>query len=199
MRKKLLHVGCGDDDLSRAPEAFSPGEWTQIRLDIDKRHNPDIIGSMTDMSAVETGSMDAVYSSHNIEHLFAHEVPVALKEFLRVLKPDGFAVVTCPDMKAIAETIVAGQFTEPVYQSEAGPVTPLDMIYGYRPMLRQGQHYMAHKSGFVLRSLAQALLDCGFGSVHGRRRPENFAIWVVGTKPQHDDIRVEALGKRYFI
>jgi ubiquinone/menaquinone biosynthesis C-methylase UbiE len=56
---------------------------------------------MTDMSAVETSSMDALYSSHNIEHVYAHEVPKALAEFKRVLRPDGFVIITCPDIQAI--------------------------------------------------------------------------------------------------
>jgi predicted SAM-dependent methyltransferase len=40
------------------------------------------------MSALATGSVDAVVSSHNMEHLYPHEVPLALAEFVRVLKPD---------------------------------------------------------------------------------------------------------------
>ena len=32
------------------------------------------------MSAVETNSVDAIYSSHNIEHVFPHEVPIVLKD-----------------------------------------------------------------------------------------------------------------------
>ena len=38
-------------------------------------------------------SVDAILSSQNIEHLYPHEVALALKEFLRVLRPDGFAVI----------------------------------------------------------------------------------------------------------
>jgi predicted SAM-dependent methyltransferase len=53
---------------------------------------PDVLGTMTDMSAVATGSVDAVVSSHNMEHLYPHEVPLALAEFVRVLKPDGRAL-----------------------------------------------------------------------------------------------------------
>ena len=36
---------------------------------------------MTDMSMVDSAAVDAVWSSHNLEHLYAHEVPVALGEF----------------------------------------------------------------------------------------------------------------------
>jgi len=72
-------------------------------LDIDPSVAPDIVGTMTDMSAVATASIDAIFSSHNIEHLYPHEVPIALAEFLRVLKDDGFAVVTCPDLRSQAD------------------------------------------------------------------------------------------------
>ena len=49
-------------------------------------------------STSHPASVDAVFSSHNIEHLYPHEVPLALKEFMRVLKPDGFVLMTCPDL-----------------------------------------------------------------------------------------------------
>tara|TARA_B110000008_G_C16612067_1_gene420898 strand:+ start:309 stop:419 length:111 start_codon:yes stop_codon:yes gene_type:complete len=35
------------------------------------------------MSLVETGSVDAIYSAHNIEHVYPHEVPIVLNEFYR--------------------------------------------------------------------------------------------------------------------
>ncbi|MDO8705893.1 MAG: methyltransferase domain-containing protein [Sulfuricaulis sp.] len=60
---------------------------------------------MTDMSAVATGSVDAVYSSHNIEHLYPHEVPVALAEFRRVLRGDGLLVIACPDLQSVCALV----------------------------------------------------------------------------------------------
>jgi len=50
-------------------------------VDINGLNEPDIIGSMTDMSAVGSASMDALFSSHNIEHLYPHQVFLALLEF----------------------------------------------------------------------------------------------------------------------
>ena len=94
----FLHVGCGHNRKNKTTPGFAQPEWNEIRLDIDATVTPDIIGTMTDMSAVTSASVQAIYSSHNIEHLYPHEVPVALAEFLRVLTPDGFAVITCPDI-----------------------------------------------------------------------------------------------------
>jgi predicted SAM-dependent methyltransferase len=47
---------------------------------------PDIQGTISNMTMVASASVDAIYSAHNIEHLYAHEVPVAMREFYRVLK-----------------------------------------------------------------------------------------------------------------
>ena len=89
MEKVFLHVGCGPKRKAATTRGFDSDQWREIRFDIDPSVAPDIIGTMTDMSTVATASVDAVFSSHNIEHLYPHEVPVALAEFLRVLKDGG--------------------------------------------------------------------------------------------------------------
>ena len=103
--KTFLHVGCGPQNESQI-KGFDNDDWKEIRFDIDENVNPDIVGTLTDMKLVKTGSVDAVYSSHNIEHIFPHEVPIALKEFYRVLKDDGIVVITCPDLQSICEAVV---------------------------------------------------------------------------------------------
>jgi len=100
--RTFLHVGCGGKDKAHTTAAFAGDNWQEIRLDINEAIHPDIVGTMTDMKAVSSESVDAVFSSHNIEHLYPHEVPLALAEFLRVLKPDGFTVITCPDLQSVA-------------------------------------------------------------------------------------------------
>jgi len=55
---------------AKIPEAFQGAEWQEIRLDIDPVNEPDIVGSMLDMAAVESESVDAIYSAHNIEHVY---------------------------------------------------------------------------------------------------------------------------------
>ena len=69
--KTLLHVGCGPQDKSDL-KGFNSDDWSEIRLDIDKDVNPDIVGTLTDLSLVETASIDAVYSAFNIDHIYPH-------------------------------------------------------------------------------------------------------------------------------
>ncbi|MDU7589974.1 MAG: methyltransferase domain-containing protein, partial [Acidovorax sp.] len=85
----FLHIGCGPKRKDKTTRGFNTDAWTELRFDIDESVNPDLVGTMTDMSAVADASVDAIFSSHNIEHLYPHEVPKAFQEFLRVLKPDG--------------------------------------------------------------------------------------------------------------
>ena len=161
-RLTVLHVGCGREQVH---SLFRDGRWRELRLDIDATVAPDIVASLTDMQTVADMSMDAVYSSHNLEHLYAHEVPVGLREFLRVLKPTGFALIGVPDLQAAAELIVADKLTEPAYLSPAGPVTPIDMLYGFRSFLAAGNHFMAHHTGFTAKSLIEEIIGAGFAWV----------------------------------
>ena len=129
----FLHVGCGTRNKSHTP--FANQSWREIRLDINPEVQPDVVGTMTEMESVMDSSVDAVFSAHNIEHLYPHEVPIALAEFYRVLKPDGFVLLTCPDLQSVCVHVANNQLTTPLYHTRDGglPITPLDIIYGHRP------------------------------------------------------------------
>jgi SAM-dependent methyltransferase len=178
----FLHVGCNDKPKDKTTPGFATADWAEVRFDIDPSVNPDIVGDMKDMHTVADGTFDAVFSSHNIEHLFIHEVPTALSEFRRVLKPHGFVILTCPDLQATAVHIANGQLMEPIGESPAGPVSPHDTLYGWGKGLAAGSHFMAHRCGFTAASLTKFFVDAGFGTVLTRRRPDWYDLWVVATK-----------------
>lgn len=164
----LINAGCGPLSGSRIPTLFD--NWKQIRVDVDPAVEPDVVANVTDLSAIPSGSADAVWSAHCIEHLFAHEVPAALGEFRRVLRGDGFACVIVPDLQAIAEWIATDRLHEAIYQSSAGPVTAHDMLWGFGPAIEGGEAAMAHRCGFTPTVLLQRLSDCGFAEIVLRRR-----------------------------
>jgi SAM-dependent methyltransferase len=101
----VLHVGCGPLDHYTLNERFRGPDWHELRLDVDPGVRPDIVASITDMSPVPDASVDAVYSHHNIEHVFAHEVPLALAEFFRVLRPGGEVLIATPDLQALGRDL----------------------------------------------------------------------------------------------
>lgn len=195
--QKLLHVGCGPQHIL-GQHGFDTANWQELRLDIDHSVSPDIIGTMTDMSSVQDDSMDAVYSSHNIEHLHPHEVPSALSEFLRVLRPDGFLVITCPDLQSVCALVAEGKLLEPAYHTAAGlPIAPLDILYGWRQAMIQGNLYMAHKCGFTETALRDTLRQSGFARVASICRKREFTLYAVATKHNVSDETLRSLATQY--
>ncbi|MFZ6766645.1 class I SAM-dependent methyltransferase [Undibacterium sp. Di26W] len=190
---KLLHVGCGPQNKAGTTPYFQSDDWQEVRFDIDVRVNPDIQGTLTDMSAVATGSIDAVYSSHNIEHLYPHEVAVALKEILRVLKDDGIFVVTCPDLMSVCKLVAEDKLLEPAYISPAGPISPLDILYGHRAAMEKGNLYMAHRCGFTQKVLMNVLAGAGFKTVVVASRAAAFDLWAVASKNARPISEMESL------
>ena len=197
---KLLHIGCGPKYKDKTTKGFNVDAWQEIRLDIDPSVNPDVIGTMTNMSAVASESVDAIYSSHNIEHLYPHEVALALAEFIRVLKPDGFVVVTCPDLQSVCALIAQDKLTEAAYTSPAGPVAPLDILYGHRPSMEKGNLFMAHRCGFTRKVLSDTLQSSGFKSVAtmARGRAPFFDLFALASKPDRSETDLRELASLHF-
>ena len=182
-QRSFLHVGCGGSGKKDAAPGFRSDDWREIRLDMDATVAPDIVASMTDMAMVPDAAVNAIYSSHNIEHLYAHEVPDAFAEFYRVLKPNGFLVLTCPDLRSICALVVDDKLDAPAYLTQSGEaIAPLDVLYGHRRAMAEGNLFMAHRFGFTQRTLTDASKDAGFKIGHSLQRPETFDLWLLAFK-----------------
>jgi len=190
--QQLLHVGCGAPDPGKLPAFFRSADWHEVRLDINPECQPDIVASMTSMPQVASGAYAAIFSSHNIEHLYPHEVAVALREFHRVLAPEGFAYVTVPDLQQVAQLVAEGKLDDTAYVSPAGPIAPHDMLYGHRAALASGNLFMAHRTGFTAKTLTSALLGVGFAQV-AVRRDGRYALWAIAFRQTPSEDRLKAL------
>jgi predicted SAM-dependent methyltransferase len=78
-----LKIGCLDQRL--------PG---YVHVDIDKNTKPDIVADCCNMKMIKTSSVDEIVCINVIEHLPDHLK--AMKEFHRVLKPNGRLKITIP-------------------------------------------------------------------------------------------------------
>ena len=179
--KNLLHVGCGYNTKENTLKYYDD-EWKETRVDINPDVNPDILGTMKDLSNVQNNSYDSVFSAHSIEHVYIHEVNTVLKVFYRVLKQNGFLVITCPDLKSISKLIVEDKLLEVAYESPAGSINPADMLWGHSNSIKEGNEFMAHKCGFTKKTLMAALTNAGFKSVAGVEVQKYFDLWAVAQK-----------------
>lgn len=161
--RSVLIAGCGEEG-----QQWTEQGWSVVRLDIDPRTNPDIVGDMANLHDV--GPFDAVACNNALEHLYPHQVPKALSGFMRVLKPGGHAVIQVPDLEGVAPT--------DDLIPEIG-MSGLHLMYG-DPARLEDAPFMAHHCGFVESTLRAVMEAAGF-EVTTKRLPCH-QLLAVGTK-----------------
>lgn len=132
--------------------------WTSLGL--DDAH--DIRGDIRTIP-LENDSVDEAMAIHVLEHLYLWDVPAALTEWLRVLKPGATLAIEMPDLIKCCRNVVDG----------AEPRRGLWGIYGDDSY---GDVLMLHKHGQTPESLKKLLREAGFIKAkeksplfHGRR------------------------------
>jgi SAM-dependent methyltransferase len=191
MIKKVLNAGCGPQHPDRLHAAFRNGAWQEVRMDIDPRVSPDLVGSLAGLDQIPDASFDAVWCSHSLEHLYSHEVATAIRGIFRILSPAGFALVTSPDLEPIAALIAEGRGEEVAYQSPLGPITALDMVYGHAASIERGNIYMAHNTGFTAERIARLFLQEGFVEILVTKGI-CFDLWALALMPNADKQQIRS-------
>ncbi|ARI83932.1 Genome sequencing data, contig C312 [Microcystis aeruginosa PCC 9806] len=184
--KKVLNVG-GNSKAIPLPPQYS--EFEHLLLDIDPKGSPDIVCDARNLTTLESGQFDAVYCSHNLEHYYRHDVQRVLAGFLHVLKDGGFAHIRVPDIQELMRiTIDRGlDIDDVLYQSPAGPIMVLDVLYGYSVEIeRSKKDFFAHKTGFTHKSLLKALQKAGFSKIYSAARNLEVSALAFKVAPDHD-------------
>lgn len=157
----------------RSPPLFDG--WRELRVDIEPAVRPDVIADLTDLSPIPAGSVQGVWCSHALEHLYAHEIPVALAEIRRILAPDGIFCALVPDLQTVAQAIAADRLGDALYASPAGPISAHDVVFGHGAAIARGLTHMAHRSGFTPSLMIARMKAAGFSEFMVFRRP-NFEL-----------------------
>lgn len=126
--------------------------------------NVDHAGNALQMERFPDDTFEMIYASHILEHFdYYHELPLALLEWKRILKPGGTIFLSVPDMDIIGKII----------SDESLNIK--DTIYAMR-MLFGGQTnpHDYHKTGFNFRILKWYLNRAGFKNI---TRVETFDIF----------------------
>ncbi len=188
--KRLLNVGGGSKSIQLPPEYLG---FEQVLLDIDPQGAPDIVLDGRQLGELAAAQFDAIYCSHNLEHYFRHDVPKVLGGFFHVLKPGGFAQIRVPDLTELMRRVVQGKIDleETLYVSPAGPIAPIDVIYGLgRQIEASGVDFFAHKTGFSDQSLARAVERAGFAPNFSRVADLEINLIAFKGTPDPDNLRL---------
>jgi SAM-dependent methyltransferase len=158
--RSILIAGSG----AERTDLWDKQGFKTVYLDIEARTNPDVCASMTDMGDI--GPFDIVYCCHALEHLYPHEVNLALREFKRVLKLGGTAMIVVPDLEGVKPS------NDILPRSDMTPITGLHLFYGDQAKIAEFP-FMAHHSGFIAETLEYALQSAGFAAKTTRQPDYN--------------------------
>lgn len=120
-----------------------------LTVDIDSRHNPDIVADITNMHQISDLSCDEIVASHVLEHISWPDSFKAISEFSRVLKIGGTLKVAIPDVLALLDRIKSG----------TSDFWAMGLIYGVGG---RENDLEVHRYGFTSDMLGQILRFLGF-------------------------------------
>ncbi len=163
--RRVLNVGGGSKKI---PIPAHYAGWEHVLLDVNPGLEPDLVCDARALGTLAPAQFDAIYCSHNLEHYYRHDTRKVLDGFLHMLKPDGFAEIRVPDLRAVMQKVVRNnlELNDVLYQSPAGPISVLDVIYGLaREIETSGSDFQQHKAGFTPQLLGQTLEDAGFAAI----------------------------------
>lgn len=156
-----LNLGCGDKILA-----------DYINVDVAQERSgkqPDVICDVRNLNKFSNDYADEILAVHVIEHFWRWEVVSILKEWVRVLKPNGKLILECPNLKSACEQFLQdpdlysgpgqeGQRTMWVFYGDPSWTDPL----------------MVHRWGYTPISLAKIMHEAGLREL--KQEPAQFKL-----------------------
>ena len=115
-----------------------------------------------------------------------------------MLKDDGLVVIKCPDIQRVCEEIVQDKLLETLYESPIGPVSAIDIMYGNRREISEGNYYMEKKVGFTYSVLNGAFAEAGFKTRYGGRSQEGWELTLVAFKQKKSEEEIVKIANPFF-
>ena len=142
-----LNIGAG----GRKYEGFT-------NVDIVARQGVDIVAEMSKIPLPDA-SAEEIMAIHVVEHVHSWEVPIALKEWNRLMKSGGRLILELPDIIKCCKNLLHGVML--------GGKHPHQLSYwGIYGDDRARDPFMQHKYGWTFKTLKPLVSAAGFENIH---------------------------------
>jgi len=131
-------------DLGSGKNPFNPDDGWE-HLDIDSKQLHVEYHSDAKNTSFESGSVDKLRASHILEHFSYADGEKALREWYRILKPEGMLEIIVPSVSWVMENYV-----------KEGKIA-FNALYG-----AQNTQYDVHKSGYTKEMIQETLRKAGW-------------------------------------
>jgi predicted SAM-dependent methyltransferase len=147
-----LHLGCW--------HRYIPGF---IHVDLCDMEHIDYKSSIDNMPMFKDNSASIIYSSHSFEYFDRNEAVSVLREWYRILKPNGVLRIAVPDFESLNK----------IYLETGKIENILGPLYGHmKIMTNEGERSIHHKTAYTFESLSQILLENNFSEIRRYRWQE---------------------------
>jgi len=155
MKKIKLHLGCG--------KVFIPDF---VHIDLSSYEHIDYIQSIGSLKNFKDSSVDLIYCCHAFEYFDRNVADYVLKEWKRVLKPEGILRLAVPDFESIVK--VYQKYNDLEHRGILGP------MYGKIVVKKRASFFVKnistsdviyHKTIYDFKSLKNKLEKNGFKDI----------------------------------
>lgn len=142
-----LHLGCG--------KRYIPGF---IHVDLDKSPHIDYQHDIRRLPMFKNNSADLIYASHAFEYFDRVEATNVLKEWKRVLKPEGILRLAVPNFEALVK----------LYKKYGDLSLIHGPLYGRMEIasVNEKKQTIYHKTVYDFKTLKSLLESVGFINIH---------------------------------
>ncbi len=179
-KKLVVSMGWDSAYAGRLSKQFPEKEWHEIRVDMSETANPDIVSSLAHIEPLPDASVDGVWIGHVLQRATFSDAQKIIQEALRIMKDNAIILAAVPDMQLGATYIARGEVEQELYHAPAGPVTPADMIFGFRKFIEKGDNSRIHRSGYTAETLPNMMRSLGICNMQVRR--QQYDILALGRK-----------------
>lgn len=170
-----LHLGCGPIYLDDYVNIDYYNPTADLKLDI------------TDLSYFNDSSVDEIFMNAVFEHIYNYEQIPALKEWLRILKPNGKLIIdSIPDFDTVIQAYIKSERAN----SPDKEIFDLEEVirYTHGAYTRDNKLGQIHKDIFTINKVKELLTTAGFKiqnikNVTWKDEPIPCNINLIATKP----------------
>lgn len=166
-------LGCGPLPMHPMHYKWIDDTWTFTDL---FPRNKRIIKLDARNTKYKTGSVDAIYASHILEHISHAETQSTLMHWYKVLKPHGKLIINVPDLEWVFQQFLRNyRKNQPIKSSAYKSYEDLLLvIYGH-----QNASGETHQTGFTQKSLEKSLKKAGFSKIRVEKSFDAHQIGVL--------------------